>query len=545
MTVHDLVVVGGGPAGSTAAAIAARAGLDVVLLEAGTHPRPHVGESLLPGVIPILAQSGALAAIEQAGFARKTGSTHWNWGTTPRWDLWFCDGDAYDHAWLVDRARFDATLFKHAGAVGADVRDRCPVRAIAFEGDRAVGARWHDRRTDQTHDLRARFVIDATGSAGLVGRSLAPPVPIEGLQHQAMWAHFDDATHLPAPRSRQALFVAEADQWWWCFPLGRGRSSVGVVQLDAAGRRTAPRRDFDALVEGCAEIRETLGPAAHRVSPVRHERDWSYRCPTTAGPGWFAVGDAAGFIDPVLSTGVMLALHSAYHAASTVVALCGDDPPDEAEARQTFRTHHAEMFDDLLRIVRFFYRQNLHRDAYFWESKAILAAAGERLRPQKAFVMLTSGLVDNLALDGVQADANRRRKAMTTSRAMPPAAPDDLGFVCLHLRHDDPQLSPPPDDVPVRGASVFVLVEPTDPAAAALFRTKNFDVNAIAPRHGNDPISVPALAPVLRSVHALIDDLDTTPDGTLAAFWRDHGEALKAWLDALAPPFSGVRIFGE
>src|SRR5262249_29577419 len=99
---YDLIVVGGGPAGSCTAAIAARTGLKVLLLEAAEHPRVHVGESLLPGIIPILQEMGALDSVAAAGFTVKTGSTHWNWGRTAEWDLWFRDTDAYDHAWLVD-----------------------------------------------------------------------------------------------------------------------------------------------------------------------------------------------------------------------------------------------------------------------------------------------------------------------------------------------------------------------------------------------------------------------------------------------------------
>lgn len=130
MTSRDVIVVGGGPAGSTAAAALARAGHDVLLLEAGEHPRPHVGESLLPGIIPILDAIGVLPRIEAAGFWAKTGSTLWNWGKTPRWDLWFHDSDAYDHAWLVDRSRFDAILFDHAGRSGAEVRARAVAREV-------------------------------------------------------------------------------------------------------------------------------------------------------------------------------------------------------------------------------------------------------------------------------------------------------------------------------------------------------------------------------------------------------------------------------
>ena len=115
----DLIVIGGGPAGATVAACAAREGCKVLLLEADAHPRVHVGESLLPGIMPILERMGALAEVEAAGFVPKSGTTHWQWGATPRWDLWFADTDAYDHAYLVERARFDEIQFAAAGRAGA------------------------------------------------------------------------------------------------------------------------------------------------------------------------------------------------------------------------------------------------------------------------------------------------------------------------------------------------------------------------------------------------------------------------------------------
>jgi flavin-dependent dehydrogenase len=536
----DVIVIGGGPAGSTAAAAAARHGLQVLMLEAGQHPRPHVGESMLPGIIPILDDIGALAKVEAAGFARKSGSTLFDWGRTPRWDLWFADSDAYDAAWFVDRARFDALLFDHAVSQGVDARCRAPVREVLHSEGRVAGVRWNDRDRGTVHEAHAPVVIDASGQSGLVSRAQAPRDHIDGLQHQALWAHYENAARLPAPRQDQALFIAQAQQWFWLFPLADGRASVGIVQVDAQGRRSAPRPDFDSLVRGCPELVQALGPDARRTTDVRAERDWSYRSRRPAGPGWYAVGDAAGFIDPVLSTGVMLALHSGWLAAQCAhEALTGSCTP--AEAQDRYLTQHAEMFDDLLRMVRFYYRQNAHREDYFWESKRILDQDGERLQPQKAFILLTSGLVSNLALD-----ARLHARAQKTKGASLPEAPTSLDFIGVHLRvHDrDAAQASTEGDAPVAGSSLFLLIEPPDPSAPTLFKTASTHVNAIAPRHGNDPISVPALAPTIRAFGELVRTHDPG-EGNLVALWQQLRDPLRAWCEALPPQFSFVRAFGD
>jgi len=551
----DALVIGGGPAGSTAAALLAKQGRRVRLIEAAEHPRAHVGESLLPGITPILADIDALDAVQRAGFATKTGSTHLDWGTTPRWDLWFADSDAYETSWFVERARFDAILFEAAARAGAEVLTRAGVRSLLWEGESLVGARWSDARGHE-HETLAQHVIDASGAAALVARDRGWLAPIEGMAHQALWAHVADAEHLAPPRAHQAAFVAQAGCWWWCFPLGNGRASVGVVELGVEQPSGGSAR-FDTLLQAAPKVRELLGPRAHRDGPVRRERDWSYRVRPAATTGARLVGDAAGFIDPVLSTGVFLAMHSAWDAARSLPEGGGTD--EESASARAYAARHAAQFDDLLRMVCFYYRQNLSADEYFWESKRIVIDEAGRLSPRRAFLVLTSGLVANLAVDHATQSARARRQHVTavSGRVLEPAIdpPSHLDFVCVQLRvpftpdadqaianpagHHVDEALPRPDR-----ASLYLLIEPDDPAAPCLARTTHWSLDVVAPRLGNDPMSNTRAAPLLRSFVALIRRLDRQ-EASLAAFWREHGGAMTRWLGELPDEVQHVRTFGQ
>jgi len=574
----ELLVIGGGPGGATVATLAARAGIEVVLIEADAHPRAHVGESLLPGIIPILEAMGALAEVEAAGFACKSGSTHFGWGRTPEWDLWFSDTDLYQHSWLVDRARFDAILLDAARRSGVEVIEHCAAKELLWEKDRLGGAFCRRRGDPEGATIRARFVVDATGQAALIARQRGLREHLPGLQHLAQWAHFEGVVGLSPPRHQQAVFVAERGHWIWFFPLAGGRASLGLISLDAESRRAdgqgATEVDFDALLHASPKIAEMLG-SARRVTPVRRQRDWSYRVREITGEGWMIVGDASGFIDPVLSTGVFLAMNAGYLAAKAIRGVLREGL-GEAQALATYAGAHREFFDDLLRMVRFYYQQTLSLDDYFWESKRIMMTDATQLRPQKAFMILTSGLIQNLALDDLQAEQGARRAlALGVGRAAGSLVgdgglamgerdngggnaataevgaaerqcsssaverePGSLGFVCVELRYMPPGESG-------RGAALYFLIEPRRPAEPALARTRNWQLTCLAPRYNNDPYREPALRGPIEGLIKGVRILDDVPGESLLDFWRRRRRPFTELLAAVPTGFSVVRVFGE
>lgn len=559
----ELLVIGGGPGGATVATLAARAGVEVVLIEADAHPRAHVGESFLPGIIPILEAMGVLEEVEAAGFGRKSGSSYFGWGSTPEWDLWFSDSDLYDHSWLVDRARFDAILLDASRRSGVEVIEHCAAKELLWEEGRLCGVSCRRRGDPEGATIRARLVVDATGQAALIARHRGLREHLPGLQHLAAWAHYEGVVGLPPPRHQQAVFVAERGHWIWFFPLGGGRASLGLISLDAESRaadgRGAGEADFDALLRASPKISEMLG-SARRVTPVRRQRDWSYRVREITGEGWMIVGDASGFIDPVLSTGVFLAMNAGYLAAKAIRGVLREGV-DEADALGAYAAGHREFFDDLLRMVRFYYQQTLSLDDYFWESKRIMMTDGTQLRPQKAFMILTSGLIQNLALDDLQAEQGIRRDSVLgevgatmgddgsvvdeVGAAVQPGESSEAGRVLESLGFVSVELRFLPSGESGRGAVLYFLIEPRRPAEPALARTRNWQLTCLAPRYNNDPYREPTLRGPLERLIKGVRALDDVPEESLVKFWGRCRQPIVDLLATLPAEFSVVRVFGE
>jgi flavin-dependent dehydrogenase len=325
---YDAVVVGGGPAGTVCAARLAAKDRSVVLLERGHHPRFHLGESLLPGSVGVLEALGVLGEV-RARFLVKRGARFVDGRDerrTARYDFAEAFHPRWDHAFEVPRDDFDELLFRHAGRCGAELREGWEVTAMRRDGERATGV--DARAPDGTmHAIDARFVVDATGRDAMTARASGDVERIAHLDRTALYTQVRGAWRDTGEREGdiQIVVCGEDTQrgWFWLIPFADGRTSVGVVVSGAWVRahRDADEGGPEAMFD--AAVRETPAVAgmlmgAERLFAPRATSDFSFHVRRMRGEGWLAVGDAAGFIDPLFSTGVHLAMEGALRAADAI-----------------------------------------------------------------------------------------------------------------------------------------------------------------------------------------------------------------------------------
>ncbi len=341
----DVLVIGGGPAGSAAATLLARAGHRVTLLEKDAHPRFHIGESLLPMNMPLLAELGVLEQVRAIGVHKAGADFPMPGAASGRHVFQFTRAltPRSGYAVHVRRDQFDQLLFAHARDAGVDAREHTRVTAVTFDGDgrpARVDALTGDGSRQQ---FRPRYVLDASGRDTFLAATLKLKQRDRTHQSAAIFSHFRGVHRHPGADAGNITIARFAHGWCWLIPLPDDVMSVGAVCLpEYLKQRSAgptPRDNEALLLEALQST-----PAVHarmqdatRIAPVHATGNYAYRSRRMCGPGWMLIGDAYTFVDPIFSSGVFLAMDSARQAAAVVDAALRT-PAREAALQRAMQT---------------------------------------------------------------------------------------------------------------------------------------------------------------------------------------------------------------
>lgn len=353
---YDVIIVGGGPGGSTAGSVLAKAGKRVLILERERFPRFHVGESLIPYGNDVLREIGAFEKLAQQGFMEKLGAEFVLGNSKAAINIVFGRylKSGYAQTFQVERSKFDHLLLENAESLGCEVWQDAKVKSAQVTEE---GATVTCEKDGQTHEISSQWILDASGRDAFLGRQLQLPKTDLGLPKKfATFAHFRGVKRNDAPYHGHITIVRLDFGWFWMIPLDAEKTSIGLVQTLDHFKSTGltPGECFEHVVSTSTELQRRMA-GAERVNEYHFAGDYTYRHLQNAGPRWLLIGDAAGFIDPIFSSGVMLAIRSGHAAAKEVAAADAKGGPLSARAQKRYTKRVGEMCQVFLNMIRMFY----------------------------------------------------------------------------------------------------------------------------------------------------------------------------------------------
>lgn len=412
-----ILVIGGGPAGSTAAGLLAKEGFEVTLLERESFPRYHIGESILPSCRPIFELLGVWDKIQDHGFQRK-GGAYFYWGPE-EWEVAFSAlGDDTPNAWQVVRSEFDKLLLDHARTLGVEVAEGVTVRKIEFNGERPCAACWSETKNpERSGRIRFDYLVDASGRAGVMStRYLKSRQFHDVFRNVAAWSYWKNAKQLAKGPAGAIAVCSIPAGWFWAIPLHDGTMSIGLVTgRDNFNRQRQELGSIKAVyhraLQQCPSVVALLDEAT-QVAGMKVEQDYSYVSDRFTGPGYLLSGDAACFLDPLLSTGVHLATYSGLLAAASIGSVLRGEV-SEQRAQDFYATVYRHAYERLLVLVSVFYESYRGKDYHFYHAQRLTQRQRDGLHLQQAFDRIVTGIAD---LDDAQ-DAYAQVHAHLTGAA--------------------------------------------------------------------------------------------------------------------------------
>jgi flavin-dependent dehydrogenase len=315
MKKHDVIVIGGGPGGSTAAALLAKKGYDVGVFERENYPRFHIGESLLPASMPIFKESGFYETLSGGKYIRKYAARFVDYLTDEEVRFGFEGGFNADipMAFEVERAVFDKDILEHAGKCGATVYQPARVKTVAFYESHVSVRTWAGE------DYEAKYVIDATGRDSLIGKQTQQRVPHQGLNNVAVFSHFVGVKRHEGKAEGDIVIGLLPDRAWsWIIPFKGDKTSIGVVCNSSVFKANSDLGDYlHQRFRGSPRLAEYVD-GAERTTEVTVISNYSHHCTEYYGDRRLLVGDAAAFLDPIFSSGVHVSVTSAKFASEVI-----------------------------------------------------------------------------------------------------------------------------------------------------------------------------------------------------------------------------------